>query len=383
MIPREIMDAAKAIAHDRTGIPTNHLLVAATHTHSAPRIGCGTEPIDKKYYDLLTHRIADAIAFAVRRLAPATAGWGVGRKPEFTTNRRWFLEPGEMPVNPFDKADDQVLMNAHRKGLGVKAAGPVDPEVTVLSVRHADGTPLALLANYNIHYVTSMKRQVSADYFGLFARRVEDRLGSPDRHPPFVAIMSNGTFGDTGGLGGGYKNVQKVAFALADEALRVLDTIEHRGNLTLNMRETEIELGVRRPDQERLAWAKAVLEDPTPKEDHHPWRAIYADQQMRLSTYPEAMPLKLQAIRIGTLGIASIPCEPFAETGLAIKSESPLQPTFTIGLANGYNGYLPPPHQHALGGYETWPGQGSYLEVDAEPKIRAALLDLLAQVAEN
>jgi neutral ceramidase len=51
-------------------------------------------------------------------------------------------------------------------------------------------------------------------------------------------------------------------------------------------------------------------------------------------------------------------------------------------LANGYNGYLPPPRHHELGGYETWPGRGSYLEVDAEPKIRAALLGLLRKVSE-
>jgi hypothetical protein len=46
-------------------------------------------------------------------------------------------------------------------------------------------------------------------------------------------------------------------------------------------------------------------------------------------------------------------------------------------LANGYGGYLPTPEQHQLGGYETWPGRGSFLEVEAEPKIRAAMLQLL------
>ena len=88
----------------------------------------------------------------------------------------------------------------------------------------------------------------------------------------------------------------------------------------------------------------------------------------------------LQAIRIGELGIAAIPCEVFAETGLAIKARSPLRPTFTIELANGYNGYLPTPEQHALGGYETWPARSSYLEVQAEPKIRSAVLGLLSKV---
>ena len=71
----------------------------------------------------------------------------------------------------------------------------------------------------------------------------------------------------------------------------------------------------------------------------------------------------------------------FAETGLEIKRRSPLKPTFTIELANGYNGYLPPPEQHRLGGYETWRARSSYLEVEAAPKVTATVLELLNKVA--
>jgi hypothetical protein len=92
--------------------------------------------------------------------------------------------------------------------------------------------------------------------------------------------------------------------------------------------------------------------------------------------------VKLQAIRIGDVGIVSSPCETFVETGLAIKRESPLPLTFTIELANGYNGYLPTPAQHTLGGYETWRAKSSYLAVDAEPQVRSRLLELLHEVAK-
>ena len=93
--------------------------------------------------------------------------------------------------------------------------------------------------------------------------------------------------------------------------------------------------------------------------------------------------MKLQAIRIGGLGIVSSPCETFVETGLAIKKESPLQPTFVIELANGYNGYLPTSRQHRLGGYETWRARSSYLTIDSEAKVRATLLKLLAKIVRE
>jgi hypothetical protein len=91
--------------------------------------------------------------------------------------------------------------------------------------------------------------------------------------------------------------------------------------------------------------------------------------------------LKLQAIRIGTLGIAAIPDEVFALSGLKIKAQSPLETTFVIELANGSEGYIPPPAQHALGGYTTWPARTAALEVQAEPRIVNNVLGLLEEVS--
>jgi hypothetical protein len=52
-----------------------------------------------------------------------------------------------------------------------------------------------------------------------------------------------------------------------------------------------------------------------------------------------------------------------------------------IELANGGDGYIPPPEQHLLGGYNTWAARSAGLEVEAEPKIVEAALTLLEQVA--
>lgn len=62
---------------------------------------------------------------------------------------------------------------------------------------------------------------------------------------------------------------------------------------------------------------------------------------------------------------------------------APARATFTISLANGYNGYLPTPRDHQLGGSETWLARSSYLEVDASEKIRDELLRLMIVVAES
>ena len=76
----------------------------------------------------------------------------------------------------------------------VGPAGPVDPGLSVLSVQTLDGRPIAVLANYSMHYFGA--RPVSADYYGRFARLMESRIGATEGGPPFVAIMSQGTSGD-------------------------------------------------------------------------------------------------------------------------------------------------------------------------------------------
>ena len=107
---------------------------------------------------------------------------------------------------------------------------------------------------------------------------------------------------------------------------------------------------------------------------------VYAREQLWLKDNP-TRPLRLQALRVGELGIAIWPCEVFALSGLKIKAHSPLQPTMNIELANAEEGYIPPPELHPLGGYNTWPCRTAGLEVQAEPKIVDGLLGLLEEVS--
>lgn len=225
---------------------------------------------------------------------------------------------------------------------------------------------------------------VSADYFGVFAELIRARLGAADQDPPFVGMLSNGTSGDVNGVdlraqtpgARGYERMHEVADALAAAAAEIIGKAGHRDDLGLAAQLVELPLAVRKPDATQLDWARSVLASPEAKAAKPSRPVIYARETLGLADYPERVPIALQAFRIGGLTIVAAPCEVFAETGLAVKSGSP-EATFLIELANGYGGYLPPPEQHALGGYETWPARSSFLEIEAEPKIRAGLLDLV------
>jgi hypothetical protein len=389
ILPRELCDEAKRLAAASTGIRPDHVLIAATHTHSAPPTTVLNDiPVDPEYTKWLTRKIVEAIEQAVRRLAPATVGWGVAQVPEEVSNRRWFMKEGTIAPNPFG-GQDRVRTNPPVASPDlVRPAGPTDPDVSVLSVRSSGGRPVALLANYSLHYVGDVPAgMASADYFGEFCRQVESRLARSGENPP-LAMLTNGTSGDVNNIdfrnprkrGEVFSQIRRVAGRIAEAALEIDGKIEHRDRPLLTMAEREIELAVREPTAAELERAKQIFANPD--EEGLPRLAkYYAQQTVRLSQYPDTVKLKLQAIRIGDLGIAAIPCEAFAEIGLEIKKRSPLKPTFIIDLANGYNGYLPTPEQHELGGYETWAATSSYLEIGASREIVATVLELLGHVS--
>ena len=382
VIWEQSVERAKRLVHQRIGLPPDRMLISATHSHAVPRLmGIGRAEVDKKYYDYVERQIAEAICQAVAKLAPAKVGWGVGSKPEFVQLRRFRIEPGSNGPNPFGELTDRAWMYA-KPATRIRAEGRPDPHVSVLSVRHADDRPLAVLANYSIHYTSGYERNtVSADYYPCFAEQLKSLLGADKVDPPFVGIMSNGTSGNIGPARGGYAAMLKVGRSLAEEVLGVCKKAEHHDRVPLVMREKRLELGVRRPDEQRTRWARDVLSGKWKKPAHH-WRDVYARNTLDLAKFPPTVSPKFQAIRIGELGIASNPNEMYAETGLEIRETSPLKATFNIQLANGYNGYLPTPGQHALGGYTTWPAVSSYLEIDASSKIRDHLLGLLKQARQ-
>ena len=382
VMPRSLLDEAKALAAKATGIPPERMLISATHTHSAPSVrpslGCRA---DEAYSRYLPGRIAEGIERAAANLRPARVGWAVAVDREHTHCRRWIYRPDKMLTDPFGVQSVRAMMHpGHQNPACVGPAGPVDPAITMLSVQGTDGRPIAILANYSMHYYGASP--LSADYYGHFCRAMARRLGADTGDPPFVAMMSQGTSGDLQWRDyGGPKTspgIERYAEEVAAVAHEALEGIAYHERAVLAMAERTLTLGRRWPDAERLAWARKIADAmgdrrPTTKPE------IYALGTLALA---EAGPaeLKLQAIRVGDLGITAVPCEVFGITGLWLKARSPTDVTMNMSQANGSEGYIPPPAQHALGGYTTWSRINCGLEVEAEPKIVDTVLGLLEQV---
>lgn len=390
-IDQAVYDQARKRLSEKTGIAPECMLMASTHTHSAAaaRQGLHTGPDEKltSYQQFVADRIVDGVQCALNNLEPAEAGWGRAEEPTQVFNRRWYMSDPSLMMNPWGHPDKVRMNPPGGHAALVKPAGPTDPEIVFLAVRSAAGRPIALLANYSLHYVGGVPGgHISADYYGAFADRIQALLGADRLSPPFVGILSNGTSGDINNINHSkprpnrepYEQIRYVANMVAEDVVRAYQTMTFHSEVRLGARMSPLTLDVRKPDEAMMEWARGILAKP--EDQTQQMERIYAQRMPGLHESPDRVDVWIQALRIGDVGVAAIPFETFAETGLRLKKESPLPITFAISHANGANGYLPTPAQHELGGYETWLGTNR-VAVNSEPAIVATLLRLFGELA--
>jgi neutral ceramidase len=384
----DVLDEAKAIAAAKTGMNADKMLISSTHTHSGPPLNTRSEPA-AAYRKLFLEGVAESIIKAHAALKPAAFGATAHPLADEVFNRRWYLKPGKMPLNPFGKMDTVKMNPDSSPSVLDHPAGPTDPDITIISVQDAKRKPIAVFANYSLHYVGgSPGGQMSADYFGEFARIMASRVHGDEN---FVAMMSNGTSGDINNIPFGstrpprepFEQIRIVAQKAADTVWFAQRKIEkHRGDVTLGMLQREITLKYRRPSAQDVAEAKAVLavKDKDAIEKLPRLAQSYAGSVVAAADRKEeTITVKIQAIRIGDFAVCGIPFETFVEIGLDLKKRSPFPQTMVIGLANGRHGYLPTLEQHKLGGYETWLGTNSVQE-DTSVILTDNLLEMLAEL---
>lgn len=389
MLGRPFLDEAKTLAEKRTNIAKDRILVSATHAHSVPSVmGClGTEP-DPVYGPFLRDKIVEAIAAAQAAVEPAQVGFATIAAAEFTALRQWIRRPDRVAEDPFGNQTVRANMHAGRNWDDVTGeAGPEDPDLALLAIQARDGRALAVLANFSMHYFGD--QYISPDYYGLFCEGLRQRIApqAVEGKPAFVGIMSHGCSGDIWRRDytrpqsewNAKQTIDEYARGLVDLAMKAYQGIRYRADVDLAMAERRMTLSYRLPDKQRLEWAQRIVAEMgerLPKTTTE----VYAREQILLAERQQTE-IVVQALRVGEIGIATTPCETYAVTGLKIKAASPLEQTMVIELANGGDGYIPPPEQYPFGGYNTWPARSAGLEVQAEPKIAEADIELLEAVS--
>jgi len=193
-----------------TGIGADRLLLAATHTHSAPSHFLGAKlyndhsasvaGFDSLLVEFLVTRIAEAVRNAADSLRPARAAWGIASVWGHTRNRSYgaFTLNDPTPDLPTPPAELQLD----------ERCSAVDPRWAMLRVDLLDATsgdyvPAGALSIFAVHGTANASANdlLDGDVHALVERGLERHIDTLNRRalgfrPHAVHLMANGTAGD-------------------------------------------------------------------------------------------------------------------------------------------------------------------------------------------
>ncbi len=369
-IPRDLADAAVAEIERTTGIPANHVLINATHTHHAPSTapahGFGVVP---EFREELRRGIVRAVEQANARLdgGDAQLFFHLGNEYTVGSNSRQLLEDGSITWG-----------GQQEPGQKARPTGPFDPQLPMLDFRDATGKTRALVFNHSTHTIgTRSGRDVrSPSFYGLAAQDLEAELGG------VVAFLE--------GASGSTHNVAPTV--PVPECIERLKAAVREGRAKGLPRPVPHLAGIRRPFKFRVRQFDDAEEDAKiarymtthspPQSDR--FREVFANMRRQLRDRQGAeQETWIQAIVIGDVVIVGVPAEYFTSLGVEIKHRSPFEFTYVAELANDWIGYLPDREGHRLGGYQTWMGLHCYAEEGTGERMADEVIGILDELAAD
>jgi hypothetical protein len=364
----------------RSGLPSERLMLTATHTHSAPVTinwdRAAQNHRNRYWEDQLVTTTAECVARALDHPLPATLS--IGRtKVQIGFNRRLSTPDGTM-----------MMPNV---------AGPVAPWVDVLRVDHTDGQPLAVLFSHAAHPVTVhiTSTLFTADYPGAAVQTVRRRLGSH-----VTALFAQGCCGDINvePLQGGHAEAERVGAILGEAAADAAVSAQplDAGPFHVVVKESRLPFKPLNSSTveailDRAKEGDAALQacGASQSELYNQHQLILWAEQMKASLQSDSplsgLPFQAQGFAFGKdLVLLGLTHEVFVAYQLYLQRYSPFPRTMVFGYTNGCADYIPTAEAFQLGGYEVqgapkyygWPD----LEPECEQLVKETALSVLNEL---
>lgn len=325
----ESVASVRQAASAATGIPEGHILVNASHTHSAPRapftratLSSPTsrratvldDPVFQEWASRLPASCAEVVKQAQAAMRPVSLAIGRAHVGEWIFNRRPRTPEGTV-VSMMRPEDPHSLPDGLR-------FGPVDPTLTLLAFRDEAGQAVATLYHMACHGVAIYvaHRGVSGDWPGPTTTRIASILGGE-------VLFLQGCCGDLVPARRGVENRDRMSEFIAERAVAAAARAHPLPSAPLQVALARIGLPLTQKARADLGRDHTLVE--------------------------------IQGIACGSLALVALPGEPLIGLSLAIQERSPFPHTLVAGYSNGRGvGYVGLPGEKARGGYEAGAGSG-------------------------
>ena len=307
------MTALRQRIQRELGIKVDNIMIAATHDHSAPRIGKVSPgalaqdggPESARYSEVVFDKIVSALSEAQSAAQPARFGLGKGAV-DINVNRDQYI-PGK------------------GWGLGYDPVGPSEKTVWVLKFAALNGKPIANLFDYAVHSnVTFGIKEISGDLAGAAERYVERNGGdggigmflmgpAGDQAPRVFHAGQRGDVAHDRALA--YEANDAQGLMLGAEVLRVTDQIE---SLTTDVR------------------IKTATREAT-----CPTKQGVGQMATMTAVHSPTVTLRLGLIMLNQVAITGVSGEVVTNIYRHLQKETPLADTILATIVNDRVGYLP------------------------------------------
>jgi hypothetical protein len=366
----------RSLVEAGTGIPSQHILVSTTHTHSGPAIPnwIGWGEHNEAYLSAFPQMAAQAVIAASKNLQPVE------------------LYYGEVPVEGIGE---------NREYTG----GPVDKKLRVLEFKHGDKVK-GFIVNYSVHNVifSELMHEYTADLTGVgIAKVLKD-------YPGAVGIYLQGSCGDINP-----KPAHGINYASPEKCIQLLEQLSDlfagyvRQALKgaspmevkrIDMDTREIKLPQVPTDRalvlRNMQLANELLGGPTQvafldagtkaepalPETARRWLRLSKDTSKAVFDRYNRMPLtekatEIQALRIQDVLILTNPAELFITFADQIDQMLPNWKVWVAGYTNDYVGYIATSDRYDLQGeYFSYPAYFTPI-INGEFRFREDVGDVL------
>lgn len=339
----------------KSGIPTDNIYIAATHSHTAMWAGGPVndpdDPFDmQSYYGRQDTMFCDVAQFALEDLKPATMKMASTESPDTAFLRRFKMADGTLKTNPKIMDPDIVCPD-----------GVQDESVQFVRIEREGGKEI-LLVNFGAHPDSIGGTKYSPDWPGYVVQTLEGALGGQVH-----AMVLSGFAGDSitvNRMGPRLEmpkleRCKRMARRVSAAVLRSYSDVvplpagDIKGFVEIATFGKNPHEKWEEPIAEQIVATGARAESELPEElkkyDISIKKARRIVSNMKQT---EDFSVPMYALQVGNLCFVGAPGEPFSETGMHIKAGSKMDMTMCTCRTNGSEGYFPTPNAYAGGGYE-------------------------------
>jgi neutral ceramidase len=326
------------------------VIIAATHTHSAPATiqltGCGE--VSQEYIDWFEARFHEAVLASMKQLEPC-----------------------------------RLVSAEGRCHLGVNRRKPetlhTDPRVGAIGCQRQDGSFKAVILSYSMHPVCLREPRISGDWPGETANCLSRTLpGCP------LVIVSSGACGNINppGVGVSAEQTYRWGRQVAKSVLRALLKAQPE-EAVMRMTAANVDLPVK-------SWSRRGIENYAAlcRNDEAGHREFGGQFALAIETWrasmikrlerdePANISVELRLLAFNRSSFLTVNAEIFSRFSELMNAKTH-RPVYVVGCANGMIGYVPSAEAYVEGGYEVaW----SMLFYN-QPRLQKGGLELLARHA--